>query len=67
MIYDDGMWKLSNEDKIPEVIDKVVLFSYEKENELRERFPNNKLLIDRLNVINKYTKNTAVNLKLVDF
>ena len=56
MIWDDGGWKLSTEDKIPEVIDKVVTFSYEKENELREKFPNNKPLIDRLNVINKYTQ-----------
>jgi hypothetical protein len=60
MIYDDGMWKLSGDDKIPEVIDKVVLFSYEKENELREKFPNNKPLIDRLNIINKYNKLTDI-------
>jgi len=56
MIYDDGMWKLTTDDKIPEVIDKVVNFSYEKENELREKYPDNKPLIDRLNTINKYTK-----------
>ena len=56
MIYDDGMWKLTPEDKIPEVIDKVVTFSYEKENELREKYPNNKPLSDRLDTINKYTK-----------
>ena len=56
MIYDDGMWKLSPDDKIPEVIEKVVSFSYERENELREKYANNKPLIDRLNIINKYTK-----------
>jgi hypothetical protein len=56
MIYDDGMWKLSPDDKIPEVIDKVVSFSYEKENELREKFSDNKPLMDRLNTINKYIK-----------
>jgi len=56
MIYDEGMWKLTPDDKIPEVIDKVVSFSYEKENELREKYPDNKPLIDRLNTINKYTK-----------
>jgi hypothetical protein len=56
MIYDDGMWKLSPDDKIPEVIDKVVSFSYGKENELREKYSNNKPLMDRLNTINKYTK-----------
>ena len=56
MIYDDGMWKLSPDDKIPEVIEKVVSFSYDKENELREKYSNNKPLMDRLNTINKYTK-----------
>ncbi len=50
------MWKLTPDDKIPEVIDKVVSFSYEKENELRERYPDNKPLSDRLDTINKYTK-----------
>jgi hypothetical protein len=56
MIYDDGMWKLSPDDKIPEVIDKVVKFSYDKDNQIRTAYPNNKPLIDRLNVINKYTQ-----------
>lgn len=55
---DEGMWKLSNDDKIPEVIDKVVKYSYDKQDELREKFPNNKPLIERLNVINKYTQFT---------
>jgi hypothetical protein len=58
MIYDDGMWKLSTDDKIPEVIDKVVKFSYDKQDVLREKFPDNKPLIDRLNTINKYTQFT---------
>ncbi len=56
MIYDDGMWKLTSDDKIPEVIERVVSFSYDRENELREKYANNKPLIDRLNTINKYTK-----------
>lgn len=60
MIYDDGMWKLSPDDKIPEVIDKVVKFSYDKQDMLREKFANNKPVIDRLNVIDKYTKFTDV-------
>lgn len=58
MIYDDGMWKLSTDDKIPEVIDKVVKFSYDKQDVLREKFADNKPLIDRLNTINKYTQFT---------
>lgn len=56
MVYDDGMWKLSPTDKIPEVIDRVVEYSYNKDEELREIFKNNKPVIDRLNVINKYVK-----------
>jgi hypothetical protein len=56
MVWDDGMWKLSTDDKIPEVIDKVVKYSYDKQDELREKYSNNKPFIERLNVINKYTK-----------
>lgn len=56
MVYDDGMWKLSPTDKIPEVIDRVVEYSYNRDEELREIFKNNKPVIDRLNVINKYVK-----------
>ena len=56
MVYDDGMWKLSPTDKIPEVIDRVVEYSYNQDEELREIFKNNKPVLDRLNVINKYVK-----------
>ena len=56
MVFDDGMWKLSPTDKIPEVIDRVVEYSYNQDEELREIFKNNKPVIDRLNVINKYVK-----------
>jgi hypothetical protein len=56
MVWDDGMWKLTTDDKIPEVIDKVVKYSYDKQDELREKYSNNKPFIERLNVINKYTK-----------
>lgn len=56
MVFDDGMWKLSPTDKIPEVIDRVVEYSYNRDEELREIFKNNKPVLDRLNVINKYVK-----------
>ncbi len=56
MVYDDGMWKLSPTDKIPEVIDRVVEYSYNRDEELREIFKNNKPVIERLDVINKYVK-----------
>ena len=58
MIFDDGMWKLSPDDKIPEVIEKIVKFSYEKQDMLREKFADNKPVLDRLNTINKYTRFT---------
>jgi len=54
MIYESGEWKLTPSDKIPEIIDKVVLFSNEAETKLREQFPNNKKLNDRLDIIKKY-------------
>jgi hypothetical protein len=54
MIWEDGEWKLSPVDKIPEVIDKVVEYSNELENELREKYFDNKKVNDRLDVVNKY-------------
>ena len=59
MVYDEGEWKLSNIDNIPLIMDKICLFSSEQINMLREKFPNNKALNDRLNVIEKY--NNMIN------
>lgn len=56
MIYEDGEWKLSPIDKIPEVIDKVILFSNDVKTDLKTKYPNNKLLNERLETVNKYTK-----------
>lgn len=56
MIYEDSEWKLSPIDKIPEVIDKVVLFSNDVETDLKTKYPNNKKLNDRFETVNKYTK-----------
>ena len=56
MIWEDGEWKLSPVDKIPEVIDKVVNYSNGVEIELREKFINNKKVNDRLDIVNKYIK-----------
>ena len=44
------------EDKIPDTMDKVVQYSYTKQEELREKYPNNKGLSERLDVIIKYTQ-----------
>lgn len=56
MVWQDGEWKLSSVDKIPEIIDRVVIYSNEIENELREKFINNKKINERLDVVNKYVK-----------
>ena len=53
---EDGEWKLSPVDKIPEVIDKVVGYSNHMELKLREKFIDNKKVNDRLDVVNKYIK-----------
>lgn len=37
-------------------MDKVVQYSYTKQEELRNKYPNNKGLCERLDVINKYTQ-----------
>jgi hypothetical protein len=54
MVFEDGEWKLSPVDKIPEIIDKVVEYSNEIEFELRTKHPNNVYLNQRLDVVNKY-------------
>lgn len=56
MIYEDGKWKLSAVDKIPEIVDKIIKYSNEKNEELTEQYKNNKNVISRLKVIDKYTK-----------
>ncbi len=54
MVYEDGQWKLSNIDNIPQIIDKICLFTKDQIDFLREKYPNNKSLNDRLNTIEKY-------------
>jgi len=55
MVWEDGEWKLSSVDKIPEIMDRVVLFSTNTINKFRTKYPNNQNLNDRLNTIEKYT------------
>lgn len=49
-----GEWKLSSIDNIPLIIDKVCIFSTEQINLIRTKYPNNKQLNDRLNILEKY-------------
>ena len=54
MVYEDGEWKLSNVNNIPQIMDKVCVFSAEQISALKTKYPNNKPLHDRLNTIEKY-------------
>ena len=54
MVYENGEWILSNIDNIPQIMDKICLFSNEQINTLKNKYPNNKPLQDRLKVIEKY-------------
>ena len=54
MVYEDGEWKLSNFDNIPQIMDKICVFSADQISNLRIKHPNNKPLKDRLNTIEKY-------------
>jgi len=54
MVYEDGEWKLSNVNNIPQIMDKVCVFSSCQISNLRTKQPNNKPLEERLNTIEKY-------------
>ena len=54
MVYEDGEWKLSNVNNIPQIMDKVCVFSSCQISNLRTKHPNNKPLHDRLGTIEKY-------------
>ena len=56
MVWEDGDWKLSPVDKIPQVIDRVVIYSNEIESELRDQYLDNKKVNERLDIVNKYVK-----------
>jgi hypothetical protein len=54
MVWENGEWKLSNVDNIPQIINKICIFSTEQINDLREKYLNNKPLLERLNTVEKY-------------
>ena len=64
MVYEDGEWKLSSVDNIPQIMDKVCVFSAEQINALKTKHPNNKPLQDRLGTIEKY--NNMIDADYVD-
>jgi hypothetical protein len=56
MIVQDNEWKLSPVDQIPQVIDNIIKYSNENNEELSEKYKDNKSIINRLKIIDKYTK-----------
>ena len=60
MVYEDGEWKLSNVDNIPQIMDKVCVFSAEQINNLKTKHPDNKPLHERLGVIEKYNNKSLI-------
>ena len=62
MVFEDGEWKLSSVDNIPQIMDKICIFSNEQINMLKTKYPNNKPLLDRLDIIEKYNNLIDVNL-----
>ena len=57
ILFDGSKWKtITNGEKIiPEIIEKAVEFSNDKENKFRSEYKLNKKAISRLDVIKKYT------------
>jgi len=56
MIVENNEWKLSPVDQIPQVIENIVKYSNEKNEELSAKYKDNKTVTARLKVIDKYTK-----------
>jgi hypothetical protein len=56
MIIEDNEWKLSSIDQIPQIINNIVKYSNEKNEELSKKYKDNKSIINRLQIIDKYIK-----------
>jgi hypothetical protein len=56
MIVENNQWKLSPVDQIPKVIDNIVKYSYDNNEQLSQQYKDNKSVINRLKIIEKYTK-----------
>ena len=57
ILYDGTKWatKTNGEKIIPELIEKAVEYSHEKDSELRKGFIKNAKVLGRLDIISKYT------------
>ena len=56
MVIENNKWNLSSIDKIPKVIDNIVEYSNNNNEELIEKYKDNKSIMSRLNIIKKYTE-----------
>lgn len=56
MIYENSKWNLSPEDRVPQVIRKVLDYSNEKLKELGEKYCDDGGFIKRITIVDKYTK-----------
>lgn len=56
MIVENNKWILSPVDQIPKIIDNIIKYSYDKNEELSLKYKDNKSIINRLKIIDKYTK-----------
>ena len=61
MIFEDGTWKLTPTDKIPDIMNKIVDYSNEIQTDLKDKNPDNTKLNDRLGIVKKYTNMMDVN------
>jgi hypothetical protein len=49
-------WKLSPVDQIPRVIENIIKYSNDNNKKLTKQYKDNKSIINRLQIIDKYTK-----------
>ncbi len=61
MIFEDGTWKLTPTDKIPDIMNKIVDYSNEIQTDLKDKNPDNTKLNDRLGIVKKYTNMMDIN------
>jgi hypothetical protein len=56
MVYENNKWVLSPEDRVPEVVRKIIDYSNDKLDEFGEKHCDNDGIMRRLNIMDKYIK-----------
>jgi hypothetical protein len=54
MVYENNGWNLSPDDKIPEVVRKIIDYSSEKLDEFTEKYKDNDKIMSRIDILSKY-------------